>query len=143
MTKTWCVGGTHYRYNSIKTQYEKRNPKTKILVKIIKGNCSICGRNKSQIFTKQMTRAERFMEKGKCKKFHCSSPSNTAWCDLNNKGDILKLHDKCPNLKCNCQKIITFTPHQNILEAGSIECKLQKSFRGTQIAWNNFFKTSI
>ena len=34
------------------TQYEKRNPKTKKLVKVIKGSCIVCGRNKSQIFTK-------------------------------------------------------------------------------------------
>ena len=33
-------------------EYEKVNPKTKKLVKVIKGTCSICGRNKSQIFTK-------------------------------------------------------------------------------------------
>ena len=90
-----------------------------------------------------MTRAESFMKRGKCKIIHCSSPSNSAWCDLNNKGDNLKLHDKCPNPKCNCQKIKTFTPHQNILEGGSIESKLQKSFRGTQTACNKFFKTSI
>ena len=38
--------------------------------------------------------------------------SNSAWCDLNNKGDLLKLPDKCRNPKCNCQKITTFTPHQ-------------------------------
>ena len=31
--------------------YEKINPKTKKVVKIIKGTCSICNRNKSQIFT--------------------------------------------------------------------------------------------
>ena len=58
-----------------------------------------------------MTRGENFMKKGKCKNNHCSSLSNSAWCDLNNKGDKLKLHDKGANLKCNCQKIITFTPH--------------------------------
>ena len=33
-------------------EYEKMNPKTKKLVKIIKGSCSICCRNKPQIFTK-------------------------------------------------------------------------------------------
>ena len=31
---------------------EKLNPKTKKLVKIIKGKCGICGRIKSQTFTK-------------------------------------------------------------------------------------------
>ena len=52
MTKTWCVGGRHKGNTDNITQYEKVNPKTKKLVKIIKGTCSICGRNKSQIFTK-------------------------------------------------------------------------------------------
>ena len=52
MTKTWCVGGKQYSNTNNKTQYEKANPKTKELVKIIKGTCSICGRNKSQIFSK-------------------------------------------------------------------------------------------
>ena len=52
MTKTWCVGGRHMSDTKNKTQYEKVNPKTKKLVKVIKGTCSICGRNKSQIFTK-------------------------------------------------------------------------------------------
>ena len=52
MTKTWCVGGKQYSKTNNITQYEKVNPKTKKLVKIIKGTCSICSRNKSQIFTK-------------------------------------------------------------------------------------------
>ena len=51
MTKTWCVEGKHYSDTINITQYEKVNPRTKKLVKIIKGTCSICGRNKSQIFT--------------------------------------------------------------------------------------------
>ena len=52
MTKTFCLGGRHYSNTNKITQNEKVNPKTKKLVKIIKGTCSICGRNKSQIFTK-------------------------------------------------------------------------------------------
>ena len=52
MTKTWCVGGKHYSNTNNNTKYEKISPKTKKLVKIIKGTCSICNRNKSQIFTK-------------------------------------------------------------------------------------------
>ena len=52
MTKTWCVGGRHYSNTLKQNVYEKENPKTKKLVKIIKGKCSICGRNKSQIFIK-------------------------------------------------------------------------------------------
>ena len=52
MTKTWCVGGRHMSKTNNIIEYEKVNPKTKKLVKIIKGKCHICSRNKSQIFTK-------------------------------------------------------------------------------------------
>ena len=52
MKKTWFVGGRHYSNTNNITQYEKMNPKTAKLVKVIKGTCSTCGRNKSQIFTK-------------------------------------------------------------------------------------------
>ena len=52
MAETWCVGGKHYSNTNNKTQYEKVNPITKNVLKIIKGTCSFCGRNKSQIFTK-------------------------------------------------------------------------------------------
>ena len=51
-----------------------------------------------------MTRAESSMRR-KCNKNHCSAISNSAWTDLNSQGNILKLHDKCPNPNCNCQKI--------------------------------------
>ena len=107
------------------------------------GKCSFCGRNKSQIFTKQMTRGEDFIKNGRCKSKHCSVRSTSAWTDLNSQGNILKLHDKCPNPKCNCQKVITFTPHQYMLEGGSIKNKLQKIFKGTQTAWNKFLKPAI
>ena len=143
MTKTWCVGGRHYSNTNNLSQYEKVNPRTKKLVKIIKGTCSICGRNKSQIISKQMTRGEDYIKKGKCSKNHCSSMSNSAWTDLNSQGNLLKLHDKCPNPKCGCQKIITFTPHQYMLEGGSIKSKLQKIFKGTQTAWNKFSKPAL
>ena len=65
--------------------------------------------------------------------------SKSAWCDLNSKGIILKLHDKGSNHKCNCQKIITFTPHQYMLDGGSIESKLQKIFGGTKKARGQFY----
>ena len=123
--------------------YEKENAKTKKLVKIIRGKCDICGRNKSQIFTKLMTRAENLFTKGKCKNNHCSSMSNSAWCDLNSKSDIIKLHDKCPNPKCKYQKIITFAPHQYMLEGESIKSKLQNFFRGRRTTWDKFFKPAI
>ena len=34
--------------------------------------------------------------------------SKSARCVSNTKGNILKLHDKYPNPKGNCQKMITF-----------------------------------
>ena len=52
MEMTWCVGGKHYSNTINTTENEKVNPKTKKLVKIIKGSCSICGCDKSQILTK-------------------------------------------------------------------------------------------
>ena len=54
--------------------------------------------------------------------------SNSAWCELNSEGDILKLHDECPNPKCNCKKIITFTPQQYLLDGGSIK-KIKINFQ--------------
>ena len=90
-----------------------------------------------------MTRGEDFIKKGRCKSKHCLTMLNSAWCDLNSKGDILKLHDKCPNPKCNCQKIITFTPHQYMLEGGSFKSKLQKFFRATKKAWDSFIEPGL
>ena len=58
--------------------------------------------------------------------------SNSGWCDSTSKGAILKQHDKCPNPECNCQKVIIITPHQYMLEGGSIKSKLQKIFRETK-----------
>ena len=69
--------------------------------------------------------------------------SSSAWCDLDSKGNISKVHDKCPNPKCNCQKVITFTPYQHLLESGSKKSKLEKIFRVTQTAWINFLKPAI
>ena len=88
-----------------------------------------------------MTRGEDFVKNRICiiNKL-CSVMSNSAWCDLKTKGDISKLHDKCPNPKGICQNVITFTPHRYMLEGGSRKSKLQKIFKGTQTAWNNFLK---
>ena len=64
--------------------------------------------------------------------------SNSAWTDLNVKRKIKKLLDKCPNPKCGCQKNNTFTPHQFMLEVGSIKSKLQKIFGEKKKAWDSF-----
>ena len=50
MVKTWCVGGKHFSDTVNENIFEKVNPNTKKLGKIIKGTCSVCGRIKSQIF---------------------------------------------------------------------------------------------
>ena len=131
MTKTWCVGGKHYIESINQNMFEKPKPKTEKHVKGRKSTCNMCGRNKSQTFTGYLTKGEDLVKKEKRKVNHCSTMSNSASCDLNSKGDILKLHDKCPNRKCNCQKIITFTPRQHMLEGGSKKRKLQKIFRRT------------
>ena len=73
-----------------------------------------------------MTKGENCIKRGKCKNNHCSSVSNSVWTDLISKGYIMKLLYKCSNLKCNCQKIITFTPHQYMLEGGSIKLIYRK-----------------
>ena len=140
MTKTWCVGGLHLSNTNNKIGYKKINPKTKKLVKIIKGTCSICGRNKSQTSTNYMIRAENFIKNAKCTHGHRSVMSNSAWCELNKNCTVLKIHDMCHNPKCNCQKQITFTLRQFQLEGGSIKSKPQKIFKGTQTPWNKFPK---
>ena len=73
-----------------------------------------------------MTRGEDFIKKEKCKSNHYSSMSSSAWTDLNSQGNTLKLHDKFPNRKCNCQKIIIFTPHHCLLESGSVKSKFSE-----------------
>ena len=50
MIKTLCLGGRHFSNTNNITQNEKVNPRTKKLVKFIKGKCTICDCNKSQIF---------------------------------------------------------------------------------------------
>ena len=90
-----------------------------------------------------MTRGQDFIKNAKCSHGHRSAMSNSAWCDLNKNCTVLKLHDMCHNPKCGCQKIITFTPHQYMLEGGSIKSKLQKIFRGTHTAWNKFIKPAL
>ena len=141
--QSYCLGGRPFSQTVNKCFFEKENPKTKILVKIVKGTCSICEGAKSQVFTKYMTRAENFIKIAKCKHGHRSAMSNSAWCGLNKTCTVLKLHDMCHNPKSNCQKQNTFTPKQYKLEGGSIKSKLQKIFKGAQSAWNKILKPAI
>ena len=50
--QSYLLGGRHYSQTVNKIEFEKVNPKTKKFVKKIEGTCCICGRNKSQIFSK-------------------------------------------------------------------------------------------
>ena len=90
-----------------------------------------------------MTKGEEFVEKEKRKIKHCSSMSISAWCDMKSRVDKLKLHDKCPNPKCNCQNIITFTPHQYMLEGICFKKTMKKNFNGNQTAWSKFLKPAL
>ena len=52
LKQSYCLGGRHYSQTLNQNVFEKVNPRTKKLVKNIKAICSICERNKSQIFAK-------------------------------------------------------------------------------------------
>ena len=90
-----------------------------------------------------MTKGESFVKNAKCKHGHRSAMSNSAWCDLNKNCTVLKLHDMCRNPKCKCQKQIIFTTKHYMLERGLIKSNLQKNFKGTQTALNEFLKPAI
>ena len=49
----------------------------------------------------------------------------------------------CHNPNCNYQKQITFTTKQYMLEGGSIQSKLQNTFKGTQTARNKFLEPAV
>ena len=69
--------------------------------------------------------------------------SKAAWCDLNLKGDLLKIHDLCHNPKCKCQKHTTFILRQFQMERGSIKNQLKWYFWGAKAACNNFSKAAV
>ena len=52
-----------------------------------------------KIISKKMTRGEDFMEERNCNHGQSSPMSSSASCDLNSKGDFLRLHDKKPSVK--------------------------------------------
>ena len=91
----------------------------------------------------KLTTGRKFEQKGKCKNNHSSPMSNSAWCDLNSKGDVLKLHDMCSSLKCRCQKTVSFSPREFQLEGSGFKSTMGKSFEGTEKMWKNFIKPGL
>ena len=88
-----------------------------------------------------MTRGPDFNKNAKCTHGHRSAVSNSAWCDLNKKCTVLKLHDMCHNPRCKCQKQITFSPNQFQLEGAGFKNTMKKKiFKGSQTAWCKFLK---
>ena len=49
----------------------------------------------------------------------------------------------CHNPKCNCEKQITFTPKQYMLEGNGFKNTMKKLFEGTEKMWNNFIKRGL
>ena len=69
--------------------------------------------------------------------------SNSAWCGLNKKCTVLKLHDMCHNPKSKCQKQITFSPNQFQLEGAGFKITMKKIFKSSQTASNRFLKPAL
>ena len=90
-----------------------------------------------------MAEEKKFDKNAKCKHGHRSAMSNSAWCDLNKICTVLKLRDMCHNPKCICQKQITFTPKQYMLEGAGFKNALKKNFERFQFAWNKFLKPAL
>ena len=90
----------------------------------------------------KLTKGQKDEQKGKCKNNHSSPMSNSAWCDWNSKGDVLKLHDRCPNAKCIRQKQNTFAPRKFQME-GNVFKKMAKYFKSTQTAGNKFLNPAV
>ena len=109
----------------------------------MKGNCSICNRNKSQIFTMEMTRFQNIEKNGKCKHGHCSPISSSAWTDLNTACSVLKLHDMCDRNGCKCQNQLTVLPKQYMLPGESIKSKIKHLIGGTEKTGKKFLKPAL
>ena len=90
-----------------------------------------------------MTRGEDLIQNAKCTHGHRSAMSNSAWCDSNKICTVLKVHDMCHNPNCKCQKQRTFSPNQFQFEPAGFKNTMEKIFKGTQSAWNNFLKPAI
>ena len=89
------------------------------------------------------TGGQDFIKNAICTHGHRSAMSNSAWCDLYKNCTVLKLHDMCHNPRCKCQKQITFTPNQYLLEGNGFKNTMKKIFKGFQTAWSKFLKPAV
>ena len=69
--------------------------------------------------------------------------SNSAGCDLNNVGTVLKLHDLCHNPICKCQKQIVFTQRQFQLEGGGFKYTMKEVFKRCKRARDSFLRPAV
>ena len=79
----------------------------------------------------------------KCKNNHSSLISISAGCDLNTKGNLLKVHKFCPNPKCKCQKQITLTANQFRLEGSGFKSTNNEISKGSPKAWDSFLNSAV
>ena len=105
MKLSWCVGSRNKSQTINQTSRQRNSLKFSevnvVFVVVIKVKFLLSKWQEKKILLK------------KSEKKHCLSMSNLAWSGLKKECSFLKLNDKCPNPKCNCQKIITL-PHINI-----------------------------
>ena len=67
---------------------------------------------------------------------------NGLWCNLNSIGFIMKLHDKWPNVKLNCQKN-RFLPRHHQPQGAGFEKNTQKKIWRNSNCWNKFQKPAL
>ena len=83
------------------------------------------------------------MKKGKCKNIHSSSMSNSAWCDLNSKGNILKPYDKVPILNTIVKQLLLLHLMSICWKLDRLKANYKKIFRGTKKAWDIFLEPGL
>ena len=78
-----------------------------------------------------MTTGEIFQKKAKYEHGFCSPMSNLPWIDLRNGFNVLRLHDVCGKSGCKCQKQLSSSSRQYMLESSGFGNISQNIFEGT------------
>ena len=73
------------------------------------------------------SKTENIQKSVECKNIHSSPMSNLSWCVLNNEGNLVRIHDMCPNLKCKCQKQFTLNANQFQIEGSGLKKNKEKN----------------